>query len=202
MEAVSNWLKENGLGLYSAKFEEDGWDDITLLPEMTDTHIEACIQKPGHIMKFKRALRNLKPEISATINSDRTDGQESAADRTDGQESADVSVLYERTAGVQRSLTETQGQSSTACLSSALTETAIRETTDLDQDKCTSERLVSLQQQLENEISRSNVCGEVSENHREDGHVQNEEASSGTQFEKEDDRITLTGLEVAQKEYL
>ena len=43
--------------MYVTKFEEYGWDDKSLLSEMTDGDIEMCIPKPGHKAKFKRALR-------------------------------------------------------------------------------------------------------------------------------------------------
>ena len=68
MEEVRNWLEENGLGCYASKFDDDGWDDITLLHEMTDSHIESCIQKPGHIVKFKRALKRLKVEANLAMD--------------------------------------------------------------------------------------------------------------------------------------
>ena len=68
MEEVRKWLEENGLGCYASKFDDDGWDDITLLHEMTDSHIESCIQKPGHIVKFKRALKRLKVEANLAMD--------------------------------------------------------------------------------------------------------------------------------------
>ena len=68
MEEVRKWLEENGLGCYASKFDVDGWDDITLLHEMTDSHIESCIQKPGHIVKFKRALKRLKVEANLAMD--------------------------------------------------------------------------------------------------------------------------------------
>ena len=59
MKEVRTWLNKNGLGEYTSKFEEFGWDDITLLEEMTDEHIEACITKPGHKVRFKKAIARL-----------------------------------------------------------------------------------------------------------------------------------------------
>ena len=60
---VNDWLAENGLGEYSAKFKERGWDEVSLLLEMSDIQIESCIQKPGHVVKFKRALGRLDPNV-------------------------------------------------------------------------------------------------------------------------------------------
>ena len=70
-EEVSIWLEENGLGQYTTKFEEHGWDEISLLLEMTDAQIEKCISKPGHIARFKRALEIFQPDKVTTIDSRR-----------------------------------------------------------------------------------------------------------------------------------
>ena len=68
MEEVRKGLEENGLGCYASKFDDNGWENITLLHEMTDSHIESCIQKPGHIVKFKRALKRLKVEANLAMD--------------------------------------------------------------------------------------------------------------------------------------
>ena len=56
---VNIWLNDNGLGEYTERFKEKGWDEISLLLEMTDSQIDTCIQKPGHVVKFKKALESL-----------------------------------------------------------------------------------------------------------------------------------------------
>ena len=63
MDRVAQWLRENDLEVYIQKFEEYGWDKLSVLLEMTEMDIEMCIQKPGHKAKFKRALRYLKCEL-------------------------------------------------------------------------------------------------------------------------------------------
>ena len=63
---VSIWLNDNGLGEYTAKFKERGWDEISLLLEMTDSQIDTCIQKPGHVVKFKKALESLNRSMGKT----------------------------------------------------------------------------------------------------------------------------------------
>ena len=60
MHKVAEWLKENDLGQYIAKFEEYGWDELSVLSDMTLGDIAMCIQKPGHKAKFKRALRSFR----------------------------------------------------------------------------------------------------------------------------------------------
>lgn len=67
---VNDWLAENGLGEYSAKFKERGWDEVSLLLEMSDIQIESCIQKPGHVVKFKRALGRLDPNVDDLTDMD------------------------------------------------------------------------------------------------------------------------------------
>ena len=57
MDRLKDWLKRHNLKKYICKFEEYGWDDISLLYDMTETDIETCIQKPGHKAKFKKALK-------------------------------------------------------------------------------------------------------------------------------------------------
>lgn len=63
MDRVSEWMREHDLEVYIEKFEEQGWDTLPVLLEMTESDIEMCIQKPGHKAKFKRALRYLKSDM-------------------------------------------------------------------------------------------------------------------------------------------
>ena len=63
MHDVAEWLKENDLHQYITKFEEYGWDKLSVLSEMTEGDIEMCIQKPGHKAAFKRALKNLRLKL-------------------------------------------------------------------------------------------------------------------------------------------
>lgn len=81
MDEVKNWLCSNGLGGYSATFEENGWDEMYVLQEMTDNDIKICIPKAGHRAKFKVALRSLgyEPGNSSTSQHHNTpQSQESA----------------------------------------------------------------------------------------------------------------------------
>ena len=59
MEDVTIWLCEHDLGDYCHKFEEHGWDELSLLAEMSDVQLEKCIKKEGHRAKFRKALRKL-----------------------------------------------------------------------------------------------------------------------------------------------
>ena len=59
MEDVKLWLRSNGLGQYWHKFEEHGWEELSLLAEMSDVELGMCITKPGHRAKFRKALRTL-----------------------------------------------------------------------------------------------------------------------------------------------
>lgn len=56
METVKDWLCKNGLGENCIHFEENGWDEMSLLPQMTCADIEMCIKKRGHIVKFKKSV--------------------------------------------------------------------------------------------------------------------------------------------------
>ena len=68
MEEVKDWLCENGFGDYGQNFEDNGWDDLTLLPDMTYVQIKKCIHKEGHVAKFRKAARQLKIDSNADIN--------------------------------------------------------------------------------------------------------------------------------------
>ena len=61
---VQAWLRDKGLEEHASKFQEHGWDDISLLQEMTDDDIEMCIKKRGHRVKFK------KERVSLISNTD------------------------------------------------------------------------------------------------------------------------------------
>ena len=62
MEKVQEWLCDNGFGEYAQNFEDNGWDDLTLLSEMTNVQIRKCIHKEGHVAKFRKAARRLKKD--------------------------------------------------------------------------------------------------------------------------------------------
>ena len=59
MGEVKVWLSSNGLGEYWPNFVENGWEELSLLTEMSDTELEVCITKAGHRAKFRKALRSL-----------------------------------------------------------------------------------------------------------------------------------------------
>ena len=67
MEDTKAWLISNGLGEYWSKFEEQGWDELSLLAEMSDVDIEACITKAGHRAKFRKVLKSLS-STPPTVN--------------------------------------------------------------------------------------------------------------------------------------
>ena len=71
MEEVKVWLCENGFGDYGQNFEDNGWDDLTLLPDMTYAQMKKCIHKEGHVAKFRKAARQLKKDSNAGINDNR-----------------------------------------------------------------------------------------------------------------------------------
>lgn len=60
MEKVQTFLCDNGLGEYWPSFRDNGWDDISVLPNITDAQLEKCIKKDGHRMKFEMAILTLK----------------------------------------------------------------------------------------------------------------------------------------------
>ena len=67
MEDLRNWLCANGLGDYFPALQKHGWDEMSLLNEMTDLQIEKCIPKAGHRAKFKGALRHLCLESNSSV---------------------------------------------------------------------------------------------------------------------------------------
>ena len=60
VDEVEGWLRVNDLIEYFPNFMKHGWDRLAVIAEMTEKDIEKCIQKPGHKVKFKRALNVLK----------------------------------------------------------------------------------------------------------------------------------------------
>ena len=69
MEEIKLWLSSNGLGEYWHNFEEHGWEELSLLTEMSDVDLELCITKRGHRAKFKKALRSFTNASAASGNS-------------------------------------------------------------------------------------------------------------------------------------
>ena len=63
MEEVQRWLQSIGLDRYAAKFEEEGWDTLEILCDMTPDEIERCIDKPGHRRKFVNGLKEKPPSV-------------------------------------------------------------------------------------------------------------------------------------------
>ena len=80
MEEVRVWLSSNRLGEYWQNFEEHGWDELSLLTEMSDDDLEMCITKRGHRAKFRNALRSLN---KAPANSGDTSTPFPVKDRAD-----------------------------------------------------------------------------------------------------------------------
>ena len=68
MEEVKEWLCENSFGEYCQNFEDNGWDDLTLLPDMTYVQIKKCIHKEGHVAKFRKVVRQLKKDNNEGID--------------------------------------------------------------------------------------------------------------------------------------
>ena len=69
MEEVKNWLCSVGLGEYWHNFEKQGWDELTLLTEISDVDLASCITKPGHRAKFSIALRSFTNTSAASGSS-------------------------------------------------------------------------------------------------------------------------------------
>ena len=79
MEVVKIWLFRNGLGEYGPAFEEDGWDDMSLLNEIQDDDLNRLIGKRGHIVKFKKALKHLKSRDHIPITKHSADTTDQSA---------------------------------------------------------------------------------------------------------------------------
>ena len=94
-DEVSVWLQENDLGQYSSKFSENGWDELSLLLEMSDDQIKKCIPKPGHIIKFKRALEMLMPDRTPRTDSMARGREDSREVPLGPNEEASTSRAYE-----------------------------------------------------------------------------------------------------------
>ena len=54
-------LQSLGLTEFALKFKENGWDDISLFPEMNDDDLMDCGMKAGHVAKFRRKYKKLPP---------------------------------------------------------------------------------------------------------------------------------------------
>ena len=70
MEEVKVWLSSNGLGEYWPNFEKHGWEELSLLSEMSEVELEVCITKAGHRAKFRKALRSLTNASASSGNSE------------------------------------------------------------------------------------------------------------------------------------
>ena len=70
MGEVKVWLSSNGLGEYWPNFEEHGWEELSLLTEMSEVELEVCITKAGHRAKFRKALRSLTNAFASSGNSE------------------------------------------------------------------------------------------------------------------------------------
>eukprot|EP00928_Gymnodinium_smaydae_P071103 TRINITY_DN5477_c0_g2_i1.p1 TRINITY_DN5477_c0_g2~~TRINITY_DN5477_c0_g2_i1.p1 ORF type:complete len:725 (-),score=115.44 TRINITY_DN5477_c0_g2_i1:634-2808(-) len=62
--AVEAWMRQHGLGEYAAGLERGGYDDLSLLAQLSEREMEEMLDvsqvvKPGHRVKFKHALRAL-----------------------------------------------------------------------------------------------------------------------------------------------
>ena len=56
---IRDCLEVLNLGRFADAFEDLGWDDIELWPEMTDEELRECGLKTGHIKKFRKYVANL-----------------------------------------------------------------------------------------------------------------------------------------------
>ena len=113
MDSFSDWLTENGLERYVPKFKEYGWDDKSLLFEMTDIDIEMCIPKPGHKAKFKKALRREmgNPSVATQTDKDMQCFQKNEQSELAGMiaalVSADLNIAQRTTVAVEQVVNST-----------------------------------------------------------------------------------------------
>jgi hypothetical protein len=74
LESFAVWLGENNLQDYALAFEEEGFNDLAVLAELSDAEVEELASgmrmKMGHKKKLHIAIRNLKKE------KDKADAQE------------------------------------------------------------------------------------------------------------------------------
>jgi hypothetical protein len=60
------WLEQNNLQDYASAFEEEGFNDLAVLAELSDAQVEELASglrmKMGHKMKLPIAIRNLKED--------------------------------------------------------------------------------------------------------------------------------------------
>ena len=63
-QKFSVWLGQNNLHDYASAFEEEGFNDLAVLAELSDAQVEELASgmrmKMGHKMKLPIAIRNLK----------------------------------------------------------------------------------------------------------------------------------------------
>ena len=59
MEVVKDWLRSFELETYSAAFELNRWNELSLLPEMSEKDVNMCITKGGDAMRLRKAIENL-----------------------------------------------------------------------------------------------------------------------------------------------
>ena len=90
---VQAWLRDNGLEEHATKFREHGWDDISLLQEMTDDDIEMCIKKRGHRVKFKKVRESLISNTDHECHARKCSNKEQLRI---GERPMPVSVIYNR----------------------------------------------------------------------------------------------------------
>jgi hypothetical protein len=60
LDEVADWLASNGLGIYRFRFEDEGYDDLSVLSELTQEEFEELGQavgmKRGHLVKLKKRV--------------------------------------------------------------------------------------------------------------------------------------------------
>ena len=69
MEKVFEWLSKSKLGRYSPIFNENAWDNLSLIPYMTDEDLDICITTRGDIARFKKSCT----ESFITVNQTKSD---------------------------------------------------------------------------------------------------------------------------------
>ena len=85
---VAGFLEANKLGSYAAAFEESGYDDLEDLKDMTEEDIKEVVEvtkmKPGHAIKFRKAL------ASTNRNSSNSRGAAAAEEEASEQDPKQV----------------------------------------------------------------------------------------------------------------
>ena len=57
MDKVIGFLDRLDLGQYSSNFENEGWDRLKDLQDMTDEDLHQVIEKPGHVGRLQIAIK-------------------------------------------------------------------------------------------------------------------------------------------------